>query len=105
MVVLAHMVVFNALEKMKCIFSIAPVESLEKSRECFSLEKYSPDAGLEGTRRWPRRHQTLLLHVQCALVSGRGEGSTGRSASEGSQTLLALPVMHDISSESASVSD
>jgi len=28
-------------EKMKCIFSIAPVGKLEKSRECFSL----PDAG------------------------------------------------------------
>jgi len=25
------------LEKMKCIFSIAPVGNLEKSRECFSL--------------------------------------------------------------------
>jgi len=24
-------------EKMKCIFSIAPVGNLEKSRECFSL--------------------------------------------------------------------
>ena len=28
---------FGAFEKMKCIFSIAPVGSLEKSRECFSL--------------------------------------------------------------------
>ena len=32
-------------EKMKCIFSIAPVGNLEKSRECFSLRKHSPDAG------------------------------------------------------------
>ena len=28
---------FGAFEKMKCIFSIAPVGSLEKSRECFLL--------------------------------------------------------------------
>ena len=28
---------FGAFEKMKCIFSIAPVGNLEKSRECFSL--------------------------------------------------------------------
>jgi len=32
-------------EKMKCIFSIAPVGNLEKSWECFSLRKHSPDAG------------------------------------------------------------
>ena len=41
-------------EKMKCIFSIAPVESLEKSRECFSVENThrtlasgAPDAASE----------------------------------------------------------
>ena len=34
-------------EKMKCIFSIAPEGNLVKSRECFSLRKHSPDAGLE----------------------------------------------------------
>ena len=40
-------------EKMKCIFSIAPVGNLEKSRECFSLRNThrtlcaeAPDAGL-----------------------------------------------------------
>ena len=32
-------------EKMKCIFSIAPVGNLEKSRECFWRRKHSPDAG------------------------------------------------------------
>jgi len=37
----------HAFEKIKCIFSIAPVENLEKSRECFSLRKHSPDAGPE----------------------------------------------------------
>ena len=41
-------------EKMKCIFSIAPVGNLEKSRECFSLRNThrtlsaeAPDAGPE----------------------------------------------------------
>jgi len=40
-------------EKMKCIFSIAPVGNLEKSRECFSVGNThrtlcaeAPDAGL-----------------------------------------------------------
>ena len=51
-----HMVVytgFGAFEKNKCIFSIAPVGSLEKSRECFSVGNThrtlcaeAPDAGL-----------------------------------------------------------
>jgi len=38
---------FDAFEKMKCIFFIAPVESLEKSWECFShqtLAAEAPDA-------------------------------------------------------------
>ena len=34
---------------MKCIFSIAPMGILEKSRECFSLRKHSPDAGSEAS--------------------------------------------------------
>ena len=29
---------FDAFVKMECIFSIAPVENLEKSPECFSLK-------------------------------------------------------------------
>ena len=44
---------FDAFEKIKCIFSIAPVGNLEKSRECFLSEKQSPDALRGGTRRWP----------------------------------------------------
>jgi len=39
------------LEKMKCIFSIAPVGNLEKSRECFLLRKHSPDVGFWSTGR------------------------------------------------------
>ena len=34
---LREVLVFGAFEKIKCIFSIAPVVNLEKSRECFSL--------------------------------------------------------------------
>jgi len=40
---------FGAFEKIKCIFSITSMESLEKSRECFLLEKHSPNDGLGGT--------------------------------------------------------
>ena len=43
---------FGAFEKMKCILSIAPVGKLEKSRECFSLRKHSPDAGFWSTGRY-----------------------------------------------------
>jgi len=55
-VVLAH---FDSalFEKMKCIFSIAPVGSLEKSRETL-------------TGRWPWKHWTLSLRVRCTVVLG-----------------------------------
>ena len=69
---------------MKCIFSIAPMESLEKSWE------HSPDTGLGGTGR-------------CSFLA-RGVGSTEQSASDDGQALLARPVMDDISSENASAS-
>ena len=49
---------FGAFEKIKCIFSIAPVENLEKSRECFSL-----------TGRTARRHRTLAFNVRCTVGS------------------------------------
>ena len=38
--------IFGAFEKIKCIFFIVPVGSLEKSRE-----KHSPDAGVGSTGR------------------------------------------------------
>ena len=50
MVVFASSAGFGAFEKIKCIFSIAPVGSLEKSREYFShrtLVLAAPDAGPE----------------------------------------------------------
>jgi len=42
---------FGAFEKMKCIFSIAPMESLVKLPECFRTEKHSPNALSVGTGR------------------------------------------------------
>jgi len=44
---LTHAHLSALFEKMKCIFSIAPVGNLVKSWECFSLRKHSPDAGSE----------------------------------------------------------
>jgi len=46
-------------EKMKCIFSIAPVGSLAKSREYFSLRN------THGTQ-----HRTLSLRIRCAVALG-----------------------------------
>ena len=43
-------------EKMKCIFSIAPVGKLEKSRECFSL--------WNTYRTLAQKHRTLCLCVR-----------------------------------------
>ena len=48
---------FGAFEKIKCIFSIAPVGSLEKSQECFST----------GRSVW--RHRTLAFSVRCIVGS------------------------------------
>ena len=54
-------------EKMKCIFSIAPVGKLEKSWECF-------------TERWPLRHRTLSLCVRCSQCLAQLGLGTGRQA-------------------------
>jgi len=57
---LASSVGFDTFEKMKHIFSIAPVGSLEKLQECFLLGKHSPDAVLGDIR-----HCTgCALHVR-----------------------------------------
>jgi len=66
---------------MKCIFYIVP------------MEKFGEVAVVFFTECWPQRHQTLHLSIRCALVSGRGEGSTGHSASDAGWILLAHPVM------------
>lgn len=61
-------------EKMKCIFSIAPVGNLEKSRECFLTEKHSPDAECGGTGRWPQSPVCLTL---LGLSTGRTLRASG----------------------------
>jgi len=61
-------------EKMKCIFSIAPVGNLEKSRECFLTEKHSPDAKCGGTGRWPQSPVCLTL---LGLSTGRSLSASG----------------------------
>jgi hypothetical protein len=65
---------FGAFEKNKCIFSIAPVGNLEKSRECFLTEKHSPDAECGGTGRWPQRPVSLTL---LGLSTGRTLRASG----------------------------
>jgi len=58
----------RACEKIKCIFSIALMETLKKLWECFSLEKYSLDAGLGGTGRcsWVSGALSFLAEVKGA---------------------------------------
>jgi len=60
--------VTDAFEKIKCIFGIAPVGILEKSRECFLTEKHSLDAECGGTGRWPQSPVCLTL---LGLSTGR----------------------------------
>ena len=43
------------------MFSIALVGNLKKSRECFSLEKHSLNAGLRGIGRWTRASSVLSV--------------------------------------------
>ena len=46
---------FSGFEKMKCIFSIAPVGHLEKSWECFSLRNTYQTLALEAPNAEPTR--------------------------------------------------
>ena len=67
--------VVGAFEKNKCIFSIAPVGNLEKSRECFSVgvflsRKHSPDALCGGTGRWPLASGVLSGATECTGRTG-----------------------------------
>ena len=57
---------FSAFEKIKCIFSIAPVGNLEKSREC----KHSPHALRGGTGRWPLAFGVLSGVAECTGRTG-----------------------------------
>jgi len=64
----------SAFEKMKCIFSIAPVESLEKSQECFSLKKHLLDAGHGGIKRWPSVGCIVAKQRVVELCVGASDG-------------------------------
>jgi len=59
-------------EKMKCIFSIAPMGNLEKLWECFLH------------RTLAQRHRTLGLRVRCAVVLGSARAKH-RTVSTGSR--------------------
>jgi len=63
---------FLSFEKIKCIFSIAPMGNLEKLRECFS-----PDALRGGTGRWP-----LASGVLSGLTRGSRVHRTHQSESD-----------------------
>jgi len=55
----------GAFEKIKCIFSIAPVGNLEKSQECFS-----PDAGVGSTGRLSRASGVVSVAQVCTGRTG-----------------------------------
>jgi len=67
---------FCAFEKIKCIFSIAPVESFEEVAGVFLTEKHSPDALRGGTGHWP-----LASGVLSGLTRGSRVHRTHRSES------------------------
>ena len=48
------------------------MENLEKSRDCFSVRKHSPDAQRGGTGRWPLASGVLSGVAEC---TGRTEES------------------------------
>jgi hypothetical protein len=74
---------FGAFEKIKGIFSITSMEVFRKSRECFLLEKHSPDAVHRGTG-----------HVWCIVgVWPKRAECTGRSARDIKDLLCARPVL------------
>ena len=49
---------------------MAPVGILEKSRECFSVRKHSPDAQRGGTRRWALASGVLSGVAECTGRTG-----------------------------------
>jgi len=83
-----HMLVhtgFDAFEKMKYIFSIALVECLEKSPDCFSLKN---------THRtlWPQAPDAEPMRPVCCQSLVKLTGSIGRSALDADQTLFVRPM-------------
>ena len=87
---------FGAFEKIKCIFSIAPIGSLEKSRECFHRKNTHRVLASEASDNEPARpvYFQFLAQVSSAFRT---------YAPDAGQTLFARPVVPDISSKLASV--
>ena len=56
----------SAFEKVKCLVSIAPMGSLEKSLECFSLR--------DTHRTLAQRHRTLCPCVWCGVSAWLSKG-------------------------------
>jgi len=77
-------------EKMKSIFSIAPMGNLEKSRECFSLRNTHRTLVAEA----PDAMSVRLVCYQCLAQLGLG---TRRQAPDVGLTLFVCPVWHDLS--------
>ena len=87
----------DAFEKIKCIFSIAPVGNLEKLRECFShrtLVLAAPDAGPE--------RPVWCLWLRCAERTGRWHRTL---APDAGRLLFKRPVVCDVSERARGVSD
>ena len=62
--------VFGAFEKIKCIFSIAPVGNFGEVTGVFFTEKHSPDALRGGTGRWPLASDVLSGVAKCTGRAG-----------------------------------
>ena len=77
---------FSAFEKIKCIFSIAPVGILGKSRECFSLRNTHRTQCAEA----PDARDRHPVCSQCFALLGL---STGCTAPDVGYFLLARPVL------------
>ena len=78
----------GAFEKIKCIFSIAPVGILEKLR------------GETLTGRWCWQHRTLVQSIRCGVC-----GSGVQSAPDAGRLLFERPVVRDVSECMRGVSD
>ena len=79
---------FGAFEKIKQIFSITPVESLERSRECWTLASKASDTEPACLVYYPfltwlsTEHQTLSIERGSDTVHLSGEADVSKCTSE-----------------------
>ena len=76
-------------EKIKCIFSIAPVGIFGEVAGVFLTKKHSPDAGVGSTGRWSRASGAVSVTLVC-----RAHRSL---APDAGRLLFARPVVRDVS--------